>query len=116
MCLPCHASETNGGDSTATRSFLALIFQNLFSIRRYQASLLIVVCCGLTWCATAGAQSTAAIEGQVIDPNGAAVPSVQIIATNVGTSTARRAVTDESGRYQLAALALGTYRVEGACP
>jgi hypothetical protein len=73
-----------------------------------------VLCCALAWCATAQAQSTAAIEGQVIDPNGAAVPAVQIIATNAETSTSRRTVTDESGRYQLVALSLGTYRVEVA--
>jgi len=114
MCLPCHASETNGGDSPSVHSFRALLSQTFFGVRRYQASCLIAICCALAWGATARAQSTAAIEGQVIDPNGAAVPAVQIIATNTETATSRRTVTDESGRYQLVALALGTYRVEVA--
>ena len=112
MCLPCHACETNGGVFSSPHSFRALLSKTSFGVRRYQASLLIAICCALAWCTTAQAQSTAAIEGQVIDPNGAAVPSVQIVATNAETSTSRRVVTDESGRYQLVGLNLGTYRVE----
>src|SRR6185369_11778460 len=38
----------------------------------------------------------------------------QLVATNAATSTSRRTITDESGRYQLIALSLGTYRVEVA--
>jgi len=112
MCLPCHACETNGGVFPCPHSFRAVLSKTVFGVRRYQASLLIAICCALAWCTTAQAQSTAAIEGQVIDPNGAAVPSVQIVATNAETSTSRRVITDESGRYQLVGLNLGTYRVE----
>src|SRR6476619_1004197 len=112
MCLPCHACETNGGVFSSPHSFCALLPQTFLSVSRYLASLLIAVCCALACCTTAQAQSTAAIEGQVIDPNGAAVPAVQIVATNAETSTSRRVVTDESGRYQLVGLNLGTYRVE----
>jgi hypothetical protein len=112
MCLPCHANETKGGDFPATRSFLELLTQRFFSVAQCRASLLTAFCCGLTLCGAAKGQSTAAMEGQVIDANGAAVRAVQIVATNVDTSTTRRTVTDELGRYQLVALALGTYRVE----
>ncbi|HEX3085075.1 MAG TPA: TonB-dependent receptor [Pyrinomonadaceae bacterium] len=73
---------------------------------------MVSVCCVLALSTAAAAQSTAAIEGQVLDANGAAVPAVQIVATSAETSASRRTVTDESGRYQLVALALGTYRVE----
>src|SRR5436190_7565515 len=112
MRLPCHANETNGGDSLASRSFLAFPFQRLLSVCQNILWPLVFVCASLAFCATAHAQSTATIEGQVVDPNGDAVPAVQIVATNAATSTTRRTVTDESGRYQLVALALGTYRIE----
>src|SRR6185503_3428499 len=108
MCLPCHANETNGGDSPVT-SFRVFLFLRLIKVSQIG---LISICCALALCANARAQSTAAIEGQVVDPNGAAVPAVQIVATNSATATSRRTVTDESGRYQLVARSLGTYRVE----
>jgi hypothetical protein len=112
MSLPCHANETYGGNFPADPSFRAFPFPPLSKISLKVVSLLILVCCNLGLSATTHAQSTAAIEGQVVDPNGAAVPAVQIVATNAETSTTRRTVTDESGRYQLVALPLGTYRVE----
>jgi hypothetical protein len=111
MRLPSHANETNGGDFPARRSLPAFLFRPLI-VSRFSFSGLIVVACALALCGGAQAQSTAAIEGQVVDPTGAALPSVQIVATNAATSTTRRTVTDESGRYQLMAMALGTYRVE----
>src|SRR5580765_2860366 len=112
MSLPCYANETNGGESPAYASFRAFLFPPFSKISLKVISLLVLVCCNLGLSATTHAQSTAAIEGQVVDPNGAAVPAVQIVATNAETSTTRRTVTDESGRYQLVALPLGTYRVE----
>lgn len=112
MCLPCHANETNGGDPSVTRPFSALLLRPILRLSRIFVSSLIGCCCVLVLCAAARGQSTAAIEGQVVDPNGDAVPLVQIVATNSATSTSRRTITDESGRYQLVALALGTYRVE----
>jgi len=111
MRLPCHANATNGGVSPTAPFLRACLFQ-LSKINLKFVSQALVVCYGLGLSATAYGQSTAAIEGQVIDRNGAAVPAVQIVATNAETSISRRTVTDESGRYQLVALALGTYRVE----
>jgi hypothetical protein len=112
MRLPCHANETNGGVSPRKLSFCAFLFKKPPKGSLRLISLSVVVCCGLALSATARAQSTAAIEGQVLDGNGAAVPAVQIVATNAETSASRRTVTDDSGRYQLVALSLGTYRVE----
>jgi len=62
------------------------------------------------------AQSTASVIGEVTDPNGDAVPRVRISATNADTSAQRLTVTDEVGQYQLAALPIGTYRIEVIAP
>src|SRR5436190_7193334 len=112
MHLPCHASGTNGGDSPALHSFLAHLFHPFSKVGQSFVSRLVLAGSGLAFCATAHAQSSATIEGQIIDPDGAAVPAVQIVATNAETSTTRRTITDDSGRYRLVALSLGTYRVE----
>lgn len=58
------------------------------------------------------AQSTAAIEGQVNDQNGAVIPAVQIIATCPLIAIQRTTMTDGLGRYQIGALPLGDYRLE----
>lgn len=62
------------------------------------------------------AQSTASIEGQVTDQNLEIVPAAEVTALNYETDVKRTAVTDESGRYQLVALAVGAYRVEVKAP
>jgi hypothetical protein len=114
MRLPKHSNETNGGASPTTLSFLTFPVQRLTSVCQIVLWRLVLACAAVAFCANAHAQSTAAIEGQVVDPHGDAVPAVQIVATNAETSTTRRTVTDDSGRYQLVALSLGTYRVEVA--
>ncbi|HYW69767.1 MAG TPA: TonB-dependent receptor [Pyrinomonadaceae bacterium] len=63
-------------------------------------------------CTAVRGQSTASIIGEVTDRDGAAVPAVIISATNADTSGLRKTVTDDTGAYQLAALPLGTYRIE----
>lgn len=63
---------------------------------------------------TALAQSQATsgnIEGRVIDPNGAAVPSVTITATNQETGFSKNANPDEDGIYRIQFLPPGKYRV-----
>src|SRR6185295_445853 len=62
------------------------------------------------------AQSTASIEGQVTDQNLEIVPAAEVTALNYETDVKRTAVTDESGRYQLVALAVGAYRIEVKAP
>jgi len=57
------------------------------------------------------AQSTASIEGLVTDQNGALIGGAEIVASNPEIGVARRSVTDESGRYQIAALPIGEYRL-----
>ena len=57
------------------------------------------------------AQSTASIEGQVFDQQGAVIPGVRIAAKSPATGVQRTATSDTSGRYQLAALPVGDYTV-----
>lgn len=58
-----------------------------------------------------------ALNGQVVDQSGAAVPGVTVILTHPATGDVREAVTSEAGTYQLTALPVGiytlTYHLEG---
>lgn len=57
------------------------------------------------------AQSTASIEGLVVDPHGAVVPGVRITASNPAIAFERTTTSDTSGRYTLSALPVGDYIV-----
>ena len=60
----------------------------------------------------ANAQAVSQISGSVTDQSGAAVPGVQVTATQTDTSVARTAVTKENGSYLLSNLPIGPYRIE----
>src|SRR5215211_1954326 len=60
---------------------------------------------------TTSAQSTASIEGQVVDQNGAVIGGVTIIARNSAIAVERVTTSDVSGRYQIPALPVGNYTV-----
>src|SRR5215213_10409169 len=60
---------------------------------------------------TTSAQSTASIEGQVVDQNGAVIAGVTLTATNSTVGVERVITSDDSGRYQLPALPVGNYTV-----
>ena len=62
-------------------------------------------------CSQARAQSTASIEGQTVDQNGSVIPGGRITASSPGIGIERVAVTDDWGRYQIAALPVGNYRL-----
>src|SRR5262245_61251216 len=67
----------------------------------------------VTSCAPAVyAQSTASIEGQIIDQNGAVITGVVIKAINRSIAVERATATDDDGRYQITALPVGDYRLE----
>ena len=70
-------------------------------------SLLVILLCHLVH-----AQSTASIEGQVTDQNGAILRAVEITAVSPTMGIARVGATDDDGRYQIAALPVGSYRIE----
>jgi outer membrane receptor protein involved in Fe transport len=55
--------------------------------------------------------TTGNIEGRVTDPNGAAVPTVTVTATNQETGFTKNTNADEDGNYRLLFLPPGKYRV-----
>ena len=58
------------------------------------------------------AQSTATIQGTVIDTQSAAVPGATVVVRNTGTGVERTLVTDAKGSYVAASLPPGMYQVE----
>src|SRR5262249_17833092 len=58
------------------------------------------------------AQSTASIEGLIADQHGAVINRAEITASDSLIGVTRQTITDDSGRYQIAALPVGDYRVE----
>jgi hypothetical protein len=54
------------------------------------------------------------LEGMVADQSGAVLPGVLVTATNVATNVSRTVTTDLNGRYYVAALPPGTYRIIAA--
>src|ERR1041385_1235794 len=63
-------------------------------------------------CPVAFAQSTATLQGTVTDPSGAIVANAKVTVHNQATGIERTTQTDSSGNYQVAALPVGTYRIE----
>jgi hypothetical protein len=76
-------------------------------------SRLILPMCLLALVAAAQTPDTATLRGSVIDQTKAAVPMVQVSATNTVTGLKRTAQTDDSGNYSIAGLPVGTYDVVG---
>jgi hypothetical protein len=64
------------------------------------------------FCVHIQAQSTASIEGQVKDQNGAVLPGVEVKARSSAIAVERITTTDDAGRYQIDALPVGDYRIE----
>jgi len=58
------------------------------------------------------AQSTASIEGQVTDQQGAVVSAAAITVRSSEIDIIRKTLTDDAGRYQIAALPVGIYVLE----
>ena len=58
------------------------------------------------------AQSTASLQGAVVDQLGAVVPNAKIIIRNQATGLERATETDSTGHYQIIALPVGSYRIE----
>src|SRR5258705_7213839 len=70
------------------------------------------MCPLLLLAATAHAQSTAAVQGTVLDTQNAAVPGATVVVRNMGTGVERTLVTDAKGSYVAAALPPGMYQLE----
>jgi len=74
-------------------------------------SLMFLVC--LTLAASAAAQPhRASVRGRVIDASGAPLARSKVTAVREGTNESRETMTDESGRFALPELGVGTYRLE----
>jgi hypothetical protein len=58
--------------------------------------------------------STASIAGVVRDSSGAVLPGVTVTSTQTDTGLTRTVVSDEEGRYTIASLPVGPYRLEFA--
>jgi hypothetical protein len=59
-----------------------------------------------------GQSFTASITGTVMDQTGAAVPSAEVKATNMGTNASFTFSTGPNGNYSIPQLSPGTYRLE----
>ena len=55
--------------------------------------------------------ATTSLQGQVLDPLGAAIPGAQVVLTNVDTDASRTTTTDADGNYLFASLPPATYRL-----
>lgn len=60
----------------------------------------------------ANAQATASIEGLISDQHGAVIAAAEITAQDLAIGVTRVVTTDVAGRYQIAALPIGDYRLE----
>ena len=82
------------------------------SLVRALTALAFAVACLLLSPGGAEAQSAfGAIEGKVVDNQGAAVAGAVVTATNVETGTVRSTQSDLAGRYAIEAVPVGTYDV-----
>jgi hypothetical protein len=61
--------------------------------------------------ATASAQTTAVLVGQVFDPSGAVLPGVAVTALHVESGLKRATTTDATGHFAFAALPVGAYEL-----
>ena len=61
--------------------------------------------------ATVSAQGDSSLWGSITDATNAAVPGVTVLIRNLETGTERSLLTDESGRFNAAALPVGRYEI-----
>ena len=57
-------------------------------------------------------QTTAVLQGRILDQNAAVVPRARISAQNTATGLGRTVEADSEGNYQIAAPPVGNYRVK----
>ena len=80
-------------------------------IPRLIAALLKTVCF-LILSATVNAQSNTSIQGEVTDQAGAVIPNARVTIRSEAIAVDRSVGTDAGGRYLIAALPVGSYRIE----
>ena len=79
---------------------------------RVSCAMSIVLFAGVMMATPARAQSTGAIQGNIVDAQGAVVPGVTVTVRNVATGVERTTVSDANGDYLTPSLAPGLYRIE----
>jgi len=57
------------------------------------------------------AQTTAGINGLILDSSGALIPGANVVATNLETGAKRETVSNDSGAYQIPLLQPGPYTI-----
>lgn len=73
-------------------------------------ALMVAILCVFSGSATA--QVSANLSGKITDQSGAAVSNAKVTVTNLDTGFSRRTLSDQSGRYQFSALAIGLYEIK----
>ena len=83
------------------------------SARSRTVAVVVLACAfALPWDAGAQARLTGAdLSGTIVDQSGGAMPGVTVTVTNVATNLTRTTASDDRGRYTVAALPPGTYRL-----
>jgi hypothetical protein len=71
----------------------------------------IILLCLPTVLSGQSAANSGQISGQVLDPSGAVLPGIEVSIRNIDTNYRRVANTDESGRYAIGPVPLGTYEI-----
>jgi Carboxypeptidase regulatory-like domain/TonB dependent receptor-like, beta-barrel len=113
MCLPWHKCGPDGGDldlNQAPRSDSARL--SVIVVRSPHALHFLIVFVFISCFGNAKAQTTASLEGQLIDQRGATVADARITVLNPAIGLGRVVSSDGEGRYQFVALPVGTYRIE----
>src|SRR5437764_589116 len=59
---------------------------------------------------------TTSLNGTVTDPSGSVVPNAAITIVNTQTNVQRAAASDSQGRYTMAQLTPGTYKLTAKAP
>jgi hypothetical protein len=110
------ASFHQSARETSTQPTRSCASRGVFRLHPFVPLILLAALLFASASHSARAQSTTSIEGQVTDPDGAVVRGVEVKAVNRELGSRRTAITDDAGRFQLAALAVGVYRVEASAP
>lgn len=69
-----------------------------------------------TFASTLSAQRFATISGSIVDPSGAALPGVIVVANDRTRGSHQEVATDRNGRFELIGLAEGSYVLEADLP
>src|SRR5215467_10571506 len=92
---------------------LTIFFQRKMAMRIYFICFVIfILTSSLMPSSLLGQRATATISGTVTDPSGAVIPLVSVRTTNSGTGASQNVESDSQGRYRIAELPVGEYRVQ----